>query len=195
MEDKLEKNKDLEKTPKKKMSSGKKATIIYSVELIAISLVFFTVALLEVLHVIPISERHHIIFNFISLAGGSWLIADFVWASFSSKRKKRISYLDKILHLPLGLYLISFDVIMFVHWNVLAYEVYLYGMTGAFFYISACYMFEGIYHFFIPIPGLIEDDEPKEEIKEEKSDEIVDVKVEDVKPIKSKIKTKKEPKK
>ena len=172
MEDKLVKNNQI-KEPKKKMAPGKKATIIYSVELIALSVIFLTVALLEIFRVIPITTRHHIIFNFVSLLGGIWLVTDFVWASFSSKRKKRISYLDKILHLPLGLYLISFDIIMFVHWNVLAYEVYLYGMTGAFIYISICYMFEGVFHLFKPIPGLIEDEKPIEEIAQENSEEVV----------------------
>ena len=167
----------LEKSPKperKKMSSSKKAIIFYSVELIVIALIFITVATLEVTGVIHISDRHHIIFNFVTLLGGSWLIADFIWATFSQKRKTRICYLDKILHLPLGIYLISFDVIMFVHWNVLAYEVYLYGMTSAFYYIAACYLFEGIYHFFKPIPGLIEEDEPKVVVEEEKKIEPVE---------------------
>lgn len=165
MEDKLEKE---VKEPKKKMSASKKATIFYSVELLVISIIFLVVATLEITDVIHISVRQHVIFNIVTTLGGSWLIADFIWASFSSRRKARICYLDKILHLPLGLYLICFDTIMYVHWNSLAYEVYLYGMTGAFYYIAACYLFEAIYHYFKPIPGLVD---VEEEIKEDPSKE------------------------
>ena len=164
-----------EVTPKKKMSSSKKAIIFYSVELIVIAIVFLTVATLEITGVIKISVRQHVIFNIVTTLGGIWLVADFIWATFSNRRRARICYLDKCLHLPLGIYLICFDTIMYVHWNVLAYEVYLYGMTSAFYYVSACYLFEGIYHYFKPIPSFLEDDiEDKKEdpdVKPEPSNE------------------------
>ncbi len=159
MEDRLSKK---EPKTKKKMSSSKKMIIFYSVELLVIAAVFITIAILDLTGVLTISVRQHIIFNFVTVLGGAWFIADFVWATFSSKRKERICYIDKILHLPLGLYLIAFDTIMFVHWNVLAYEVYLYGMTGAFLYIGICYTFEGIYHFFKPIPSMIEEEKKED---------------------------------
>ena len=90
---KIEAQDKLEKTPRKKMSSGQKAKLIYTIELVAISLVFLTVATLEIFRVIPITERHHMIFNFVSLAGALWLVADFLWATISSRRRLRICYL------------------------------------------------------------------------------------------------------
>ncbi len=170
----MTKNKEtvnVEKEPKKKMSSSKKAIIIYTVELLVIAAVFATIATLEIARVIKISTVQHVIFNIVTTFGGLWLIADFVWASFSEKRKARVSYLDKVLHLPLGIYLICFDLIMYTHWNVLAYEVYLYGMTSAFYYVAACYTFEAIFHIFKPVPGFIDDEEDdKKEDPDKKSE-------------------------
>ena len=94
---------------KKKMSAETKAKLFYSGELVLFAIAFLVIAILEFCQVIKISNRHHTIFNWVTIFGGSWLIADFIWALVDKKRRKRIALIDKIIHLPLGIYLISFD--------------------------------------------------------------------------------------
>ena len=48
-------------------------------------------------------------------------------------------------------------------------DFYIYSIGGAFLYISVIYFFQAIYHYYKPIPGLLEDEE--EEEKEENSQE------------------------
>ena len=103
---------------KKKMDTMTKAKLIYSGELFVFAIAFLVVAILEFTQVIKISERHHIIFNWVTLFGGSWLIADFIWALADKKRQKRIAMIDKIIHLPLGIYLIAFDLFIGIYFLV-----------------------------------------------------------------------------
>lgn len=156
----------------------KKVKLIYTIELAIICVVFLTIAILELTGALTISERHHIIFNFVTLAGGTWLIVDFIWTLKSKKRREKNSMLDKALALPLGIYLITFDIICLVNWNALPYEAYLYGMTSAFFYIVLIYGFEAIYHYKHPLVSLVqaalqdlEDKKAKEEAMKEKANE------------------------
>lgn len=138
------------------LNAIRKTKLIYTIELAVIAVIFLVIAILELTHVLTISERHHMIFNFVTLAGGLWVITDFVWVLLSKKRRSRNSLLDKIMMLPLGVYLITFDIICLVNWNALPYEVYLYGMTSAFLYIVLAYTFQAFYHFKHPIPSLVE---------------------------------------
>ena len=62
--------------------------------------------------------------------------------------------LDKIMMLPLAIYLYVFDIIGFV--NPRPYEYYQIGIPMAFFYIACAYTFQGIYHYFHPTPMLLE---------------------------------------
>ena len=86
-----------------------KAKLIYSGELALFAIVFIVLAILRITQVIPFDEKRALFFNWISLFGGSWVIADFLWAMLSPKRKKRVSLIDKSIHLPVGFYLIAFD--------------------------------------------------------------------------------------
>ena len=100
---------------KKKMSEEKKAKLIYSGELIIIAIVFLTIAILELTYVIDRTEKNHAWFNWLTIFGGSWMIIDFIWALVSPKRRKRVCLLDKILILPLSIYLITFDIYCFIN--------------------------------------------------------------------------------
>ena len=73
--------------------------------------------------------------------------------------------LDKILILPLGLYLLTYDIFNFT--NVLVADQARIFVPIAFFYIFIIYTFEGIYHWFKPIPGLFDDLNKEEKPKEE----------------------------
>jgi len=41
------------------------------------------------------------------------------------------------------------------------YEFYQFAMGGVFCYLGLVYAFEGVFHYFHPIPGLLEDEEEK----------------------------------
>ena len=145
---------------KKKMDEKTKVKLIYSVELLVFAIVFFVIGLLEMLKVITISDTYHTIFNWVTIFGGVWLIADTIWALVSKKRQKRVSLLDKFIMLPLGIYLIAFDLFCLIT-SPEAYEVYQYGMSSPFLYIALSYAFQGIFHYFYPVPGLLDDLEAK----------------------------------
>jgi len=139
---------------KKPLDASKKAILFYSGELLLISIVALVIAILEWTQLIKVSERHRLIFNWVTIFGGTWLIIDFLLALFSKKRQKRIALIDKIIHLPLGIYLVSFDTFAFIkNPDISLFQI---GIPIALTYLSICYMFESIYHYFKPIPGLIE---------------------------------------
>ena len=76
---------------KEKMSLEKKVKLIYSGELLFFSLLFFVIATLEILGIIGKREIILIIFNWVTIFGGSWMIADFIWLMCSPKRQKKNS--------------------------------------------------------------------------------------------------------
>ncbi len=167
---------------KKKLDALTKAKLIYSGELIIIAIVFLVVAILKFTNVIPYNATRHLVLNWITLFGGTWVIVDFVWALLSKKRRPRISLLDKALHLPAGIYLVTFDLFCIIARpdNPMIYRC---GFPIAISYLCLCYIFEGIYHFYHPIPGILEavvevddeeekiEDTPEETLKEEKEHE------------------------
>ena len=154
---------------KKKMDMMTKAKLIYSGELLVFAIAFMVIAILEFTQVIKISERHHTIFNWVTIFGGSWLIADLLWAILDKKRQKRIAMIDKIIHAPLGIYLISFDLFCLIT-KPADQNIYQYGIPIALSYLCICYAFEALYHFKYPVPGLV--DAASEESKEQSQEEI-----------------------
>ena len=153
---------------KKKLDALTKAKLIYSGELIIIAIVFLVVAILKSTNVIPYNATRHLVLNWITLFGGTWVIVDFVWALLSKKRRPRISLLDKALHLPAGIYLVTFDLFCIITRpdNPMIYRC---GFPIAISYLCLCYIFEGIYHFYHPIPGIL--DAIVEVDEEEKAEE------------------------
>lgn len=142
---------------KEKMSLEKKVKLIYSGELLFFAIVFFVIATLEILGIIGKREIILIIFNWVTIFGGTWMIADFIWLLCSIKRRKKNSILDKALLVPAGLYLITFDIICFTKAPLVTLEFRRLMMGIVFYYFGAIYVFQGIYHWFHPIPSLIDD--------------------------------------
>ena len=142
---------------KKKMDFATKAKLIYSGELLIISVVFIVVAILKLTDVFKYNATRATIFNWITIFGGTWIVADLIWAVVDKKRQARICLLDKILHAPAGIYLISFDLYCLI--NQPGERFYQIGIPVVLFYLAVCYIFEGIYHYKYPIPGLIEEEE------------------------------------
>ena len=152
----------------KKVDPVKKVKLIYSGELLLFAILFLVFGILRITQVMPYKETRRIVFNWITIFGAWWGIIDLTWALFSKKRRARVCLLDKFLVLPLSCFIITFDFISLIAkpTNDL---FYILSIGSAFLYISAIYLFQAIYHYFKPIPGLIE--EALEEEKEENSQE------------------------
>ena len=145
----------------------RKIKLIYSVKFLVIAVVFLVLGFLELFAVIKLSERAQLIFKIITLVGASYIVFDFVWLMCSEKRKKNNCIMDKVMMLPLALYLYVYDVLGFVLKP--AYGYYQIGIPIAFIYIACAYIFQGIYHYYRPVPMVIEmieeakNPKPKEE--------------------------------
>ena len=153
------------------MDPHKKMKLIYSGELLLFAVIFLVVAILKLTGVMKYNETRRIIFNWITIFGGLWGITDFVWGLASKKRRQRISLLDKALVLPLVLFIETFDFISLIAKPESEF-FYVISIGAAFLYITVIYTFQAIYHYFYPIPGLLDDEE------EEKKDENIQEKPE-----------------
>ena len=140
---------------------------IYSGELLLIAVVFLVIGFLELLKVITIKDWVQLAFKIVTLAGAAWLIADFVWTLLSPKKRAKNSLLDKAMMLPLAPYLMAFDIVGLV--TERPYQYYQIGMPIVFFYIACAYIFQGIYHYYHPVPMVVEMID--EAIKEEEAKE------------------------
>ena len=153
-----------------KMPDDKKVKLIYSGEIFIFAIIFATIAILKMVGVLPYKEIIRIIFNWISLFGGLWLIADFIWLMCSKRRRKKNSVLDKALFLPLGIYIITYDLICLIGPKQ-DDKFYIFMISGALLYVSVVYIFEAIYHYFRPIPSIVSAIEQIQKEQEEQPEE------------------------
>ena len=150
------------------MDPHKKMKLIYSGELLFFAVLFLVFGILRITQAMPYRETRRIVFNWITIFGAWWGIIDIVWALASKKRRTRVCLVDKFLVLPLSIFIITFDFICLLG-EKRAETFYILCIGIAFLYITAIYLFQSIYHYFYPIPGLFEDEE--EEKKDENSEE------------------------
>lgn len=155
---------------KKKMSDNDKARLIYTIELAVFSVVFIVLGILFLVDVIGMSDRRRTIFTYITLVGGCLMIADFLWACFSTKHRKKISLFDKALTLPVALFLITFDSYALAV-NLLDNVLFKYVIGYDFIYLAVVYIAEAIYHWRKPVPGLMEDEKEAQENPEDDGEE------------------------
>lgn len=137
------------------MDALTKAKLIYSGELLIFAIVFLVLAILKFTQVMKTNATRLTVFNWITLFGGSWIIADFIWALLDKKRQKRISMIDKCLTLPAGLYLIVYDLYCLIKQPPLTGRACTYGVPIIFTYFFLIYTFQAIYHYKYPVPGLL----------------------------------------
>ena len=152
----------------KQKDPHKKIKLIYSGELLLFAVIFLVFGVLKITKVMGYNETRRIIFNWITIFGSTWLIIDFLWGFFSEKRRQRICLLDKVLVLPLAICMLTFDFVSLIL-KPENPDFYIYSIGAAFLYIGLTYTFQAIYHYYKPIPGLLEEDE--EEKKDENSRE------------------------
>jgi len=138
------------------MDTNKKVRLIYSLEFGIIALAFLVIGILRVVGLMGGNDTFHDIFKWVSMFGGIWIIADFIWASISATRRERICYLDKILNLPAGLFIVGFDIYAFIGFGENAENMWRFGLGGLFIYIGLDYGFQAIYHYFKPVQNILD---------------------------------------
>ncbi|MCR5348717.1 MAG: hypothetical protein K6E59_03835 [Bacilli bacterium] len=140
---------------KKKLSPLGRVKLMLAVEYGIFVLVFLALGVLFLTGVIAVAEWKRYVFTYVTLVGGLWLIADFVWTLASKKRRLRQSFLDKCLLLPVGLSLVGFDIYAITQGcaDTLPYR-YVIGVN--FCVLAGIYLFQTIFHYFFPIPAAFE---------------------------------------
>lgn len=164
---------------KKKLDDLTKAKIIYSGELGLFAIVFLVLGLLTMFGVIAVTERRITVLTYITLVGGILAIANTIWFFASKKKQKKGSWLDTLLLFPVPLMMVPVDLIHLIA-NGIPNEAYPYIIGGTFLYITVIYTIEAIYHYFNPLPLLIEaaEEDAKEEEKKEEAIEATETKEE-----------------
>lgn len=152
----------------KDLPDDKKMFLVYSGELLVFSLVFIILGVLKIVGTISYDSTRRMVFNYITLAGAAWGYVDFIWAMASPKRKAKSSIIDKCLTLPLATFMIIFDIFCLAT-DFITPQMYNIMLGAAILYGAAMLLFEAIYHYFNPVPSLIEEyNKLKEEEDKEK---------------------------
>ena len=151
---------------KKPLDDLTKAKYIYSGELLAFSVAFTVLGILTMTGVIGVSENRVNWITWITLVGGSLLIANTIWFFCSKKKRAKGSWLDTLIILPVPLTMIPLDIIHLTS-KAVPDSAYAYILGGLFFYLTMAYVTEAIYHWFNPLQVLVEAAKEDEEKKEE----------------------------
>ena len=156
---------------KKTLDPLTKVKRLLTIEYAIFVAVFAVLGVLFLTEVINVAEWKRYVFTYVTLAGATWIIVDFIWTFASPKRRAKNSLLDKCLILPVGLVLLVYDIYAITQGcaETLPYRFFI---GGNFCYIAAVYAFEAVYHWFHPIPAVIE---AALEEEEEKAPTAIDV--------------------
>lgn len=151
---------------KKKLDPLTKVKLLLAVEYLIFVLLFTVLGILFLLEVIKVADWKRYAFTYVTLAGGLWIVTDFFWTAFSAKRRAKNCLLDKILMAPIGLGLVIYDIYAITQGcaETLPYR-YVIGIN--FCVIAGVYLFETIYHWYKPIPAVIEAALEEEKAKRE----------------------------
>lgn len=151
---------------KKPLDILTKAKLIYSGELLAFSVLFAVLGTLILTGVIGVSDTKILILTILTLVGGPIFIFNFVHYCVSEKKRKKSSLLDILLLLPVPLVMIPIDIMRFC--GKIPNEAYPLIVGITFLYITVAYTTEAIYHWFVPLPLLVEaaNEEEEEKAKE-----------------------------
>lgn len=158
---------------KQKMSEETKIKLIYCGELVLIAAVVIVIGALKLAGIIATKPTRLFIYNIITMAGGTWLIFDLIWALVSKKRRPKVCLLDKILVLPVGLYLFYFDIVCFINkaQGTVVDDLLVKLSVGiVLLYVGVVYLFQAVYHYKYPLPQIIEAIEEAKKAKEEEQE-------------------------
>lgn len=148
--------------PKKKMSEETKAKLVYSGELVVIALVAIIIGILKLTNIRPYSNTARNIFNIVTSGGAIFGIYNFISYFVSVKKREKTALIDILTVLPITLFLIGFNIYCFItYWPVAEANItdemkqlYQWLSGGFLIYAGLTFMFQGIYHYFKPIPLL-----------------------------------------
>ena len=144
---------------KKKLSEETKVKLIYCGELAIIALIVIVIGALKLAGVIGTKPTRLLVYNIITTLGGVWVIVDLIWAIVSKKRRAKVCMMDKLMTLPVGLYLLVFDTICFIHkaQGLEPNDLLVKLSVGiVLLYIGVIYIFQAIFHYFHPVPQMLE---------------------------------------
>lgn len=146
---------------KKKLDDLTKAKLIYSGELLLFAVIFVVIGVLFITQIIAVKDYKKWLFPIITLLGAIWVLVEFIWALASPKKRAKVCLLDKILLLPSSLTFLVCDtyvlIVLMINPTTTELDVFfpLYiGITLC--YLSAVYLFQGIYHYFKPLKLLVD---------------------------------------
>ena len=140
---------------KNKLTIDKKTKLIYSGELFIFSIVFAVVGVLELTGVLTLLKKHPNWFFYITSFGVLLGVLDFIFYLVKKEKRENKSFFDKIFLFPNIVFLVIFDLNFFIKKESL-FDI-RYAISILFLYNSLNYLAQSIYHYFKPIPGLIED--------------------------------------
>lgn len=166
---------------KKKMDDFTKFKLVYCGEILLFAAVFAVLGVLFLTGILKISEWKIWVFPILTLCGGIYLIVDFIWLLSSKKRQAKNSLIDKLLPFPVAVGLIGFDIYAIISNCILtgdARDQYLFifriVLGCVLCYYASVYLFEGIFHWFIPSKALTyayEEAEKQARLEEQKEAE------------------------
>ena len=142
---------------KKKLDDLTKIKLIYSGELIVIAIVALVISILQLTKVLMVKELFRNIFNWVTIFGAPLLIITSIISLVSPKRRKKTSIFDKVTLFPLAIYIIVIDIICFINYGTMEQSFYQTYIPIALLSIAIIYTAQGIYHWFYPLPSLLEE--------------------------------------
>lgn len=165
----------------KKMDEFTKFKLTYCIELLVFAVLFVVLGVLFLCKIVPIKPWKFWVFPILTFFGGIWFMIDLVWTIKSKKRRRKNSLIDKILPAPMAFAIFCFDIYALIMAfsgkattdNTEYLNLFTTVVAIALLYYGAVYLFEGIYHWFVPSKALTsayEDAERK--IKEEEAKEL-----------------------
>ena len=137
------------------MEPLKKVKLMLLVEYLIFTAIFLVLGILFLTDVIKVAEWKRYVFTYVTLLGGLWIVGDFFWCVFSPVHRAKNSMVDKIILLPVGFALLGFDIYAITQGcsDALPYRWFI----GAdLTYLGAAFLFQSIYHWFRPIPAVID---------------------------------------
>jgi uncharacterized membrane protein HdeD (DUF308 family) len=166
---------------KKKMDDLTKAKLIYSGEILLFAIIFLVLGILFLVKIIDVQDYKKWLFPILTMVGGIWNISELIWALSSPKKRKKTSLLDKFLLLPASIAFLAFGIyaliILIMNPSTTALDDFFPTYIGVtLLYSSLIYLFQSIYHYFIPLPALliaVEEDRKSQENKQKNIDENV----------------------
>ncbi len=142
---------------KQKTDELTKEKRIYTIELMAFMILFLILGILILAHILPVKGTFRKVLIYVSLFGSLWLIIDFIWTLASPKRRAKQSLLDKFLALPAAGSVLAMDLVTFIQGFDQTIELHEIFVGILFCYLAVVYLVEAIYHWFKPLPMLLED--------------------------------------